>query len=156
MGDDLGFFSGTFVSPKILREKFLPRMKECVDATHEASGVFVLHSCGNMYAVMEDIIGMGVDAKHSFEDKIMPVEEAHEEWGDRIGIIGGVEMDIMAKGTEEEVRERTRRILEACASRGRYVLGTGNSVANYVPQGNYLAMLDEGRKWNLENFGREY
>ncbi|OGP57031.1 MAG: hypothetical protein A2V67_00570 [Deltaproteobacteria bacterium RBG_13_61_14] len=156
MGEDLGFFSGTFVSPKVLREKFLPRTKEIVDLTHEAGGVFVLHSCGNMYAVMDDIIEIGVDAKHSFEDKIMPVEEAHEKWGDRIGIIGGVEMDVIAQGTEEQVRTRTRKILEACASKGRYVLGTGNSVANYVPQRNYLAMLDEGRKWNLENFGREY
>lgn len=156
MGDDLGFFSGTFVSPKVLRDKFLPRMKEVVDITHKAGGVFVLHSCGNMYAVMEDIIEMGVDAKHSFEDKIMPVEEAHKKWGDRIGLIGGVEMDIMAKGTEEEVRARARKALETCAGKGRYVLGTGNSVANYIPQKNYLAMIDEGRKWNVENFGREY
>ena len=156
MGEDLGFYSGTFVSPKVLREKFLPRMKEIVDATHAAGGVFVLHSCGNMYAVMEDIIAMGVDAKHSFEDKILPVEAAHARWGDRIGMIGGVEMDIMAQGTEAEVRKRTRRILEVCASKGRYVLGTGNSVANYLPLKNYQAMLDEGRKWNRENFGRDY
>jgi len=156
MGDDLGFFSGTFVSPEVLRQKFLPRMKECVDLTHEAGGVFVLHSCGNMYAVMEDIIEMGVDAKHSFEDKIMPVEQAHAKWGHRIGLIGGVDMDVLAKGTEEEVRARTRKVLEACASKGRYVLGTGNSVANYIPLKNYLAVLDEGRKWNRQNFGTEY
>jgi uroporphyrinogen decarboxylase len=156
MGDDLGFYSGTFVSPQVLREKFLPRTKEIVDITHEAGGVFVLHSCGNMYAVMDDIIEMGVDAKHSFEDKILPVEEAHKRYSDRIGIIGGLEMDIISKGTEKDVRDRTRRILEACAGKGRYVLGTGNSVANYVPLKNYLAMLDEGRKWNLQNFGREY
>jgi uroporphyrinogen decarboxylase len=156
MGEDLGFYSGTFVSPKVLREKFLPRTKEIVDITHEAGGVFVLHSCGNMYAVMDDIIAMGVDAKHSFEDKILPVEAAHEKWGNRIGIIGGVDMDIMAQGSEDDVRRRTREILDLCASKGRYVLGTGNSVANYVPQRNYLAMLDEGKKWNREHFGREY
>jgi uroporphyrinogen decarboxylase len=156
MGDDLGFYSGTFVSPQVLREKFLPRTREIVDITHEAGGIFVLHSCGNMYAVMDDIIEMGVDAKHSFEDKILPVEDAHKRYSDRIGIIGGVEMDIISKGTEDDVRDRTKRILEACASKGRYVLGTGNSVANYVPLKNYLAMLDEGREWNIRNFGREY
>jgi len=156
MGDDLGFFSGTFVSPGILREKFLPRTKQIVDITHNAGGVFVLHSCGNMYSVMDDIVEMGVDAKHSFEDKIMPVEKVYEKWGGKIGIIGGVDMDIMAKGTEDEVRDRTREVLERCAIKGRYVLGTGNSVANYLPLRNYLAMLDEGRKWNRENFGREY
>jgi uroporphyrinogen decarboxylase len=156
MGDDLGFYSGTFVAPPVLREKFLPRTKEIVDLTHAAGGVFVLHSCGNMYAVMEDIIAMGVDGKHSFEDKILPVEEAHARWGDRIGIIGGVDMNVMAKGTEDEVRARTRQVLDRCGAKGRYVLGTGNSVANYVPLRNYLAMLDEGRRWNREHFGREF
>jgi len=156
MGDDLGFISGTFVSPKVLRDKFLPNTKKIVDLVHDAGRVFVLHSCGNIYQVMDDIIEMGVDAKHSFEDKIMPVETAYEKWGDRIGIIGGVDMDIMAKGAEDDVRRRTREILDACATQGRYVLGTGNSVANYVPLRNYQAMLEEGRRWNLEHFGREY
>ncbi|HUT55922.1 MAG TPA: uroporphyrinogen decarboxylase family protein [bacterium] len=156
MGDDLGFYSGTFVSPRVLREKFLPRTRQIVDITHKAGGVFVLHTCGNMYAVMDDIIAMGVDAKHSYEDKIMPVEEVHAKWGDRIGIIGGVDMNLMAKGSEDEVRARTRQVLDLCATKGRYVLGTGNSVANYVPLGNYLAMIDEGHKWNREHFGRDY
>jgi uroporphyrinogen decarboxylase len=156
MGDDLGFFSGTFVSPNVLREKFFPRTKKIVDLVHDAGKIFVLHTCGNVYAVMDDIIEMGCDAKHSFEDKIMPVTEAHEKWGDQIGLIGGVDMDIVAKGSEEEVRKKTREILDACASKGRYVLGTGNSVANYLPLKNYASMVDEGRKWNLENFGREY
>lgn len=31
---------------------------------------------------------------------------------------------------------------------GRYALGSGNSVANYVPVQNYLAMLDEGYHWS--------
>jgi uroporphyrinogen decarboxylase len=156
MGDDLGFYSGTFVSPKVLREKFLPRTRQIVDITHSHGGVFVLHSCGNMYAVMDDIVAMGVDAKHSYEDKIMPVEDVYQKWGGKIGIIGGVDMDIMAKGTEQEVRKRTREILDRCAAKGRYVLGTGNSVANYIPLKNYLGMIDEGRNWNKENFGKEY
>jgi len=29
-------------------------------------------------------------------------------------------------------------------------------VANYIPLRNYLAMIEEGRKWNKEKFGREY
>ena len=61
---------------------------------------------------------------------------------------------------EEVVHElrdqlRTREILDACAAAGTgYCLGTGNSVANYIPCENYLAMLDEVRLWNREHFGR--
>jgi hypothetical protein len=37
--------------------------------------------------------------KHSFEDKIMPVEEVYRRWGDRIGIVGGLDMHLLASGT---------------------------------------------------------
>ena len=105
--------------------------------------------------IMDDICDLGIDAKHSFEDKIMPVEEVYRRWSDRVGIVGGVDMHLLTVGTKEQIRKRTREILDACGGHGRYVLGTGNSVANYVPIKNYLTMLDEGRKWNKENFGRE-
>lgn len=123
---------------------------------HNHNKLAILHSCGNLEAIMDDICDTGVDGKHSFEDKIMPVEEAYRRWSDRIGIIGGVDMNLLAKGTEEEVRKRTTEILNVCGPNGRYVLGTGNSVASYIPIRNYLAMLDEGRQWNLKFFGREY
>ena len=94
---------------------------------------------------MEDLIDyVGIDGKHSYEDKIMPVEEAANLWGDRISILGGVDMDLLARGTEEQVRVRTRQILDSCGLSGSYCLGTGNTVANYIPIRNYVAMLDEG------------
>ncbi len=156
IGDDMGYYSGTLVSPKILREKFLPHLKKMVDLAHSAGKLALLHSCGNLEKIMDDICDTGIDGKHSFEDKIMPVEEVYRRWGDRIGIIGGVDINILASGTVEEVRRRTRQILDACAPTGHYVLGTGNSVASYIPLKNYLAMIDEGRKWNREHFGRDF
>jgi hypothetical protein len=37
------------------------------------------------------------------------------------------------------------RTLDVCQPDGGYCLSTGNTVANYIPLDNYLAMLDEGR-----------
>jgi uroporphyrinogen decarboxylase len=156
MGDDLGYTSGTMISPKILRQKFIPQVKRITNLVHSAGKVFVFHSCGNMYAVMDDLIEAGIDAKHSFEDKILPVEQVYQKWGGQTAIIGGVDMHLLAVGSEEEIRKRTRQILDTCAPGGHYVLGTGNSVANYIPLNNYQAMLDEGRKWNQEHYGREH
>jgi uroporphyrinogen decarboxylase len=156
LGDDMGFYSGTLVSPKVLRDYIFPYHRKLVDTVHAQDRPILLHSCGNLEKVMDDIIDVGFDAKHSFEDKIMPVEEVYRRWGDRITIIGGVDMDILARGSEEDVRRRTRQILDVCAVNGTgYCLGTGNTVANYVPKANYLAMLDEGRRWNREHFGVE-
>jgi uroporphyrinogen decarboxylase len=156
LSDDLGFYSSTLVSPDVLRRYVLPHYKKVADITHEAEKILVYHSCGNMYKLMDDLIDdVGIDSKHSFEDKILPVEEAYRKWGDRIAILGGVDMDLLGRGTEEAVRARTREILEVCGTRGTgYCLGTGNTAANYIPKQNYLAMLDEGRRWNLEHFGK--
>ena len=154
LGDDLGFATGTLISPAVLREHIFPHHRRLVEIAHAAGKLVLLHSCGNLAGIMDEIIDLGFDAKHSFEDKIMPVEEVSRLWGDRIAILGGVDMDLLGRGSEEEVRRRTREILQSCAAAGTgYCLGTGNSVANYIPTENYLAMLDEGRRWNREHFG---
>ena len=153
LGDDLGFATGTLVSPAVLREHIFPHHRRLVEIAHAADKLVLLHSCGNLAGIMDEIIDLGFDAKHSFEDKIMPVEEVSRLWGDRIAILGGVDLDLLTRGSQEEVRRRTREILESCAAAGTgYCLGTGNSVANYIPSENYLAMLDEGRRWNRQHF----
>jgi uroporphyrinogen decarboxylase len=155
LADDLGFYSGTLVSPDVIRRYVLPHHKTIGEAAHRADKPLLFHSCGNVYKLMDDFIDyVGIDAKHSFEDKIVPVEEAYQRWGDRVAILGGVDMDVLGRGTEEQVRARTREILEVCGVKGTgYCLGTGNTAANYIPKQNYLAMLDEGRRWNQEHFG---
>ena len=153
MGDDWGYSSGTIISTRTMRQKFVPQLKKIVDLAHRADKLFLLHSCGKMYQLMDDLIAIGVDGKHSYEDKILPVEQVYQQYSDRIAIIGGVDVHLLASGTEEQVRKRTRENMDVCAPGGHYVLGTGNSVVNYMPLSNYLAMLDEGRRWNEENWG---
>lgn len=152
--DDMGSNTGTLIKPDMLRKRVLPHHKRMAEIAHAAGKIFVLHSCGNLTAIMDDLIDeVGLDAKHSFQDAIMPVEEVSLRWGDRIGVVGGVDMDLLGRGTEEQVRKRVREILDACAARGTgYGLGSGNSIPDYMPVESYLAMLDEGRRWNHEHF----
>ncbi len=147
MGDDMGFNHSTMISPELMRKYLFPWQKKLVDTVHSYDLPMILHSCGNLESIMDDLIDyVGIDAKHSFEDKIMPVTKAKRKYGSRIAILGGVDMNFICSSTEEEVRRYVDRIIEECAPGGGYALGTGNTVANYIPLNNYLAMLDEGRK----------
>jgi len=147
MGDDMGFSHSTMISPEHMRKYVFPWQKKVVELVHSYDLPMILHTCGNLEAVMDDLIDyVGIDAKHSFEDKIMPVTEAKKKYGSRIAILGGVDMNFLCTSSEEAVRQYTRKVIAECAPGGGYALGTGNSVANYVPLENYLAMLDEGRK----------
>ncbi|PIP16571.1 MAG: uroporphyrinogen-III decarboxylase-like protein, partial [bacterium (Candidatus Ratteibacteria) CG23_combo_of_CG06-09_8_20_14_all_48_7] len=60
---------------------------------------------------------------------------------------GGVDVNELCRLKEEPLRQYVRKILDECMPGGGYALGTGNSVANYIPIENYLTMLDEGRRW---------
>ena len=98
---------------------------------------------------MEDLIEtVGIDAKHSFQDNIEPVEEAYRKYGDRIAILGGMDVHLLSRGTTDQVRARAGEILEACALGGGFCMGSGNSLPNFVNVENYYAMLDETRRWN--------
>ncbi len=147
LGDDMGFKSGTLVSPEVLREYIFPWQKQCVQAAHAYDKPFILHSDGELSTIMDDLIDyVGIDAKHAYEDVITPVSEAKKRWGDRVAIVGGVDVDMLARGSEQQVREYTRRVILSCAPGGGYMLGSGNSITNYCPVENVLAMYDEGRK----------
>jgi len=146
--DDMGFKSGTLISPDDLREFVLPEHKAVAQIAHAAGRPYILHSCGNIGAIMEDLIeDVGIDAKHSFEDAIETVVHAKAAYGDRIAVLGGIDVDFLCRASEEQIRRRVRETLEKCMPGGGYCLGTGNSVANYIPLDNYLTMLDEGRKF---------
>jgi uroporphyrinogen decarboxylase len=147
--DDLGHTNSTMVSPKFMREWIFPRQKRIADACHRQGKPFILHCCGQVDAIMEDLIEtVGIDAKHSFQDNIEPVEEAYRKYGDRIAILGGMDVDLLSRGTTDQVRARAQEILEACAPGGGFCMGSGNSLPNFVNVENYYAMLDETRKWN--------
>jgi uroporphyrinogen decarboxylase len=111
---------------------------------HDRGIPYFLHSCGNVEAVMEDLIaGVGIDGKHSFEDAIMPAEEFQARHGDRLAVLGGVDVHILAHLSPGEVRRRTRALIETCGRRGRFAVGSGNSIPSYVPVENYLSLVDE-------------
>jgi uroporphyrinogen decarboxylase len=151
-GEDMGFNTSLMLSPAWMREWVVPRLKRLTDACHRHGKPFLLHSCGQIDALMEDLIEtVGIDARHSFQDNIEPVEDVYRKYADRISILGGVDVDLLARGTPREVAERTRQILEVCAPGGGYCMGSGNSVTNFVKIENYYAMLDETRRWNEEH-----
>ena len=149
-GDDMGYRSGTIISPEHLRTYILPWHSRFAAMAHERGLPYFLHSCGNVEAIMNDLItGAAIDGKHSFEDAIIPAQQFQIRYGDRIAVLGGIDLNILASGSPDDVRSRTRLLIETCGARGRYAIGSGNSIQSYVPVENYLAMVGEAHEcWN--------
>jgi len=143
--DDMGFKTGLLISPDDTREFVLTGHKAVAAMAHAAGRPYLLHACGNLGDIMDDLIDdVAIDAKHSFEDTIEDVRDLKGTYGRRIALIGGIDVDFLCRSDEQTIRRRVRDTLDTCQPGGGYCLGTGNSVTNYIPLDNYLAMIDEG------------
>ena len=141
INDDWGFKTGTILSPDDLRRYVFPWHRRMVEACHRENKYAILHSCGNVKSIFEDIIALGYDAKHSFEDNIWPVESAYNQYHDRIAFLGGIDIDFLCREPPSKIRERADKLLEMADRLGGYALGSGNSIPEYVPTESYIAMV---------------
>jgi uroporphyrinogen decarboxylase len=140
--DDWGFKTQTMLAPADMRKFVFPWHRKIVETIHAAGKPAILHSCGYAGEILEDVIAMGYDARHSYEDTIQPVEQAYEEYAGRLAVLGGMDLDFVCRAKPAEITRRSRAMLDRAASRGGYALGTGNSVPTYVPPENYFAMIE--------------
>jgi len=142
INDDWGFNTQTMMNIECMREYVIPWHKKIVDTIHESGKKAILHSCGQLDKLMDDIINyIQYDAKHSYEDNILLVEEAYTIWGNEIAILGGIDLDFIYKSTNKEIYERAINILALTKKNGGYALGTGNSVPHYIENEKYYSLL---------------
>jgi uroporphyrinogen decarboxylase len=147
MGDDLGFKTSTLISPAMIRTHIFPQYRRIIGLIKSHQKPFLWHSCGNIFPIMEDAIALGIDAKHSNEDCIAPFDEWISRYGHRIGLLGGIDVDLLCQKNPVEI---TSTVFE----RGRcfrqqangFALGSGNSIPEYVPSEGYLAMIEGAKK----------
>lgn len=147
-GDDMGYKSSTLLSPSDTKNLILPQYKPIVDLVHSYNKPFLLHSCGKIFDIMDDLIDkIGIDAKHSNEDQIAPFPEWVERYGDRIGNFGGIDVDVLCSYSKNELKEYIGDILSKVKNCGGIAIGTGNSIPDYVPTENYLNMIEIIREY---------
>jgi uroporphyrinogen decarboxylase len=154
-GDDLGFKTSLLTSPAVIRQAVLPQYRRVIDLIHSFGKPFLWHSCGCIFDVMDDVLALGIDAKHSNEDVIAPYERWICDYSQRIGLVGGIDMDLLCRLKPDEVYElvldRGRRFRRD--ARG-YALGSGNSIPDYVPVEGYLAMVRAAQQIRAEEAGQ--
>lgn len=146
--DDYAYKSATMMAPDYIADHFLPWHQRMAEAAHRQDKLYLFHCCGRVDPLMDHLIDVvKIDAKHSFEENVVPVTEAKRRWGDRVGLLGGLDVDFVARQSEDDVRRLVRDTLDVCQPGGGYCLGLGNWVTEYIPVENYLAVLDEARRY---------
>ena len=140
--DDWGFKTQTFLSLNDMRKYVIPWHIKIAEAVHCAGKPIVLHSCGKIESLIDEVIfKIKHNGWHSFEDNILPAETAYEKYQGKIAILGGIDIDFLCQSTPEQIYQRACSMLERTKERGGYALGSGNSIPEYIPVQNYLAMI---------------
>jgi len=143
MGDDLGFHTNTLLDPEIIRTHILPQYKRVIDIVHRGNKKFLMHSCGCIFEVMDDLIALGIDAKHSNENQIAPFQKWIDDYNDRIGLFGGFDMNDLILNPYETVYAQVLEQGTEFRRKARgYGLGSGNSIPGYATVEGFTAMVD--------------
>ena len=147
LGDDIAYTQGLFVSPVFLREYIFPYYRKVGDLCRKSDKLFIFHSDGNRGEILEDLHSCGVQAIHPNEPASNDIGALKREWGDRFALIGNIDVDLLVRGTPDQVSEAVRLLLDTAAGGGGCVLGSGNSVMQQMPLPNYVAMLEAGKTY---------
>jgi len=146
--DDMGYKTGPMMSPGHFRKLVFPWQKSIVETVHRHGKPVILHACGKLDILMEDLIDVvKINAKHSFQDESYSVTKYKKLYGDRIAILGGIDVDKLSRMALLQFKQYVKNVLQQCMPGGGYALGSGNTITNFVKLGNYRAMLEIGRKY---------
>ncbi len=146
--DDIAYNTSTMVSPAVLRHYAFPWFRRMVEMTHSKGLIALLHSDGKLDVVFEDIIEMGFDGLHPIDPAAMDISKTKEMAAGRIGLIGNIGLVYtLPNGTPEEVDSEVRKRIQDLAPGGGYCLSSANSIPDYVPFENYVAMQNAWLKY---------
>jgi len=150
VAEDLGSQEDLLISPGMVREFFLPRMKRMIDLVHQAGAYAFFHSDGAIRRIIPDMIGIGIDVLNPLQwrCKGMDRQELKRDFGDRIVFHGGVDNQYtLAFGSVEEVRAEVLDNIRLLGQGGGYILAPCHNIQAVSPSENVVAMYETGYEY---------
>ncbi len=145
-GDDWGTQQGLMISLEQWRELFRPRYAAQFERVRRAGKKVWFHSCGNVHAIVGDLIGIGVDVIELLQPDVMGIERLAADFGGKVCFCSSIDHQRRAiSGTREEIFDYARRL--------RDTLGAFNGgFIAYIEDYGCLGMDEEHYQWIREAF----
>lgn len=110
--DDWGMQQGLLMSPAIFREIFKPMYQEYVSIAKSYNKYVFMHSDGNIFEIIEDLIDVGIDALNS-QVFCMDMNALRDRYRGRITFWGEIDrQNILAYGSAEDVVKAVHTVYE--------------------------------------------
>ena len=154
LGDDFATQRGLMLSPEAWRRFLKPHYARLFGVGKCAGKVIWFHSCGDVTAVIPDLIEIGVDVWETVQLHTLPISacELKREYGRDLAFFGGVNTQRLPFAKPDEVRNEVRRCIEALGEGGGYICGPDHHIKPDVSAENTLALFDAAREFSGEGY----
>ena len=142
--DDFAHKSGLMFAPQVFEELLVPRYRRVMD---KVTVPWILHSDGNIMQVVDLFLDLGVAGFHPLEKGAMDIVAMKLDYGDRVCLLGNVDLNILGAGTSAETDNEVRALIRDVGPGGGYILTSGNSLASYLKPECVLAMAQAVKKY---------
>ncbi len=138
--DDYSGNQGPFMGPERFRRFIAPAIERQVTAAHAKGGIFIKHTDGNTWSILDDLVATGIDGWHGIQPRIgMDLKLLKGKYGSRICLFGGINCETLVEGTPEQAAAEARYAIRHAAPGGGLVVTTGNVLQPGTQLKNYLA-----------------
>ncbi|MCD6287717.1 MAG: methyltransferase [Candidatus Hydrogenedentes bacterium] len=150
-GDDLGGQNGPLISPAMYREMIKPYHKLLWNRAKELADVkIMLHCCGGILEIIEDMIDDGLDAVNPVQTNCRGMEPMNlkKQFGDRLTFWGGGcdTRDILPNAAPADVAQHVKDRVSIMNSGGGFVFQQIHNIMADVPPENIVAMFKSVRR----------
>jgi uroporphyrinogen decarboxylase len=147
LADDVASQRGLMMKPALWRKYLKPRYEKLFAIGKRLGLPIWFHSCGDITAVLPDLIEIGMDVWETVELHTLPIspEELKREYGRHISFFGGVNTQSLPFKTSNEVADEVRNCIDVLGKGGGYICGPDHHIKPDVPPANVVALFDTAR-----------
>lgn len=148
VANDMGMNGSTLISPMHLREFFLPAFARQCDTWRAAGGKVILHSCGNIMAILPDLSEMAIDGLNNLQSHAgMDIGLVKRTYGSKWTIIGNVDATtVMTSTRKEDIDEALSSLIQVAGEGGGLVLATDHSFHKGIPVENVIHFIQKAKE----------